>query len=53
MNMNLDVDGNRVIGKFQELYPVHFNHALAEVKSEMLAEQLEALETGSTQEEAK
>lgn len=44
MNQQVEVDGNRVLGKLQELYPVHLNHAIAEVKAEMLAEELQAFE---------
>ena len=39
----MSIDGDRVLQVLRQLYPVHLDHAVAEVKSQMLAEQLQAL----------
>jgi len=39
----MSIDGDRVLQMLRQLYPVHLDHAVAEVKSQMLAERLQAL----------
>ena len=40
----MSIDGDRVFQVMRQLYPVHLDHVIAEVKTQMLTERLQALE---------
>jgi len=42
-NGNIELSSEDVLNMIQQLYPVHFNHAVAEVKSQTLLQRLQEL----------